>query len=107
MKKKLATLIILTVVSLTLMVTPAYAEHKNPQTGLLCNNTYTSYEHNGLYKATDEGSHQLTDSRYCLKTRLTFYHIITCTSCYYVFSNNAAIGCTQMHSLCGTYIVNH
>lgn len=107
MKKKLLTVMISTVVSLSMIVTPVFAEHYKPGTNYPCNNTYTTYTHSGYLTSTGNGSHQLSDGRICINTRLIYLHKIACTMCGYAFSQSTALGCTESHSLCGTHIVNH
>lgn len=107
MKKKLLTVMISTIVSLSMIVTPVFADHYPNGSKFPCNNTYRTYSHSSYLTSTPNGSHQLSDGQTCINTRLIYIHKISCTICHYVFSQSTALGCTESHSLCGTYIVNH
>lgn len=107
MKKKLLTVMISTIVSLSMIVTPVFAAHVNPKTDGKCDNTYTTYSHIQLLGTSSLGEHELSDGRVCNKTRYVYLHEVSCSSCTYVFNRSTAYACTDSHSLCGTHIVNH
>lgn len=108
MKKKAVTMLFTLATLLSLSVSTVFATHTIPNSGgQKCNNTYKNYTHTGYVTSASMGSHTLSNGSSCARTMLVYFHNISCNACSYVYNNQSSLGCTEVHSSCGTTIVNH
>lgn len=93
--------------AVSLVATPLVAraeDHKRPDTGLPCNNTYVDVTHVGFAESYEIPGHELSNGERCIPTRLVYAHQISCSTCKAVIKNWSYFYCEEYHSACGTVI---
>lgn len=71
-----------------------------------CNNTYRTYIHVSYISSADRGQHIVSGGVGCNITEQMYMHQVYCSSCN-EYMGTKSFFCTEVHSKCGTVIVNH
>lgn len=92
--------IILAIILIASMSIAVYAEHINPNTGGLCNNTTYEPVHTG-HNSANKAPHLLPSGFTCWKTYVNLQHKKRCAICTGLFSDPAYNKtCTIYHEIC-------